>query len=325
MMYKERDMGFSMITTELYKASVDIKLLGFMDDLNMGRGNVKCSLSSDDLEYFINSVDKCIVDKADKDKNSYKTYCCVDGRKSKYDACGRQAGGNLSYILSGVLAESSVLKNDNEVSFKDMLQVLIEHGYRTIGLMPSSHTNDCAAANHLGTHIDSIINGEVNIASESTLNLIEEYLKRSYGNIVEQPADLSGIFSSENLHEIRNRAIATKAKLVKEKWSGSEYTEYVAKTNNQGIELLEETEHCEQSIILFFGKGKTISKAKLEELGLPEAFVITVDDCIETALSLMGQSGLKGFKKALTANICFQLAVANNVVDKNMPVIAIYA
>jgi hypothetical protein len=57
----------------------------------------------------------------------------------------------------------------------------------------------------------------------------------------------------------------------------------------------------------------------LLELGLGQAFVVNLDLINDMAVSLSGLEGQKGYSKALHALVAYQLAVASNLCNKNMP------
>jgi hypothetical protein len=241
------------------------------------------------------------------------TTCQIDG--SRPVARKRIAGAILSYDVAALVSKGSLEQSLAAAdSIYKKLADIEKFAKDTMGLAPSSHSGGCGAANGLINHLRVMNSENIAAATAAIIQLIEPAIQAEYDNNIYQ--------------EIAANADTLALQIEQANWDGNKFVASISEQDQAGVEQLEADKndqyhgHKEQSIILVYG-NKTLSKQKMIELGLGQAFVINIDLINDIAASLSGLEGQAGYSKALHALIAYQLAVASNLCNKNMPVFII--
>ncbi len=312
----EKKMATSVFAGETEQKVEPAVYIGNLSNLGLGReqDGITSNLSTENYGQYADLVTSYIVDIEDKNH-----IACIDGRFTSCQINGdkevsraRIAGGILSYDVAALLSRSSLadsLSSDDRVLEK--FSEVEKFANSTISIAPSSHSGGCGAANGLVDHLKAIKSDKIASASAAIFDLVN--------------ADINTSYNSYEYDEIANASTELAHILEAEGWEGNNFVEAVSHKEPGGVEQLEADPmdqyngHREQAIIIVRG-NKTISKNKLIELGLGQAFVVNVDLLNDIAVSLSGLQGKAGYSKALHSLVSFQLAVASNLCNKNMPI-----
>ena len=123
-------------------------------------------------------------------------------------------------------------------------------------------------------------------------------------------------YSEKSANEVKSRAAMTAYYLKSEGWDGATYVDGVVNDEPADVEdLIVNDEkfrgHQERGVVFVLSENKSVSEAKLQELGLGDWFVVTLNDSVQMAEAFAGQRGDEGKKQALIANLAKHLATAH--------------
>ncbi len=312
--------------------SIDDKLpqvtfLGRLRDF--GLGNPK-GIPSD----LATATDAELADYGDKllqtidDVNDPKHYACIDGRDCTANGDGsaannkrRQVGGTLLWLETAMNAGSSLLDDHDFSTGLEKAVHFINHKMTGLtGINPSAHSGGCGGANGAIDDNYAIANNPSIISAVKAVINIPAF------------SQTSGLeFDEASGQEVRRQALKTAGWLKSNSWNGDEQVEAVKQLGLENIEELKTDHdkfhgHKESSIILLLSRDgtKTISKAKLHNIGLGEAFAVNIDASINEANALSGDRGEEGKKQALIANLAKHMAVASRLASLDTPVFFVY-
>ena len=288
---------------------------------NLGLGKDQDGISSSLIEEDFNTYATKIASATTNIEDKYHI-ACIDGRCTicqingeKEVARSRIAGGILSYDVAAILSDSSLSKSlSDDDSIMDKFAEIEKFANVTLSIAPSSHSGGCGAANGLIDHLRIINSDKIAQSTAAVFDLVG--------------TDFKTEFSSNDYDQISTASVQLADELGQQQWSGNDFVSAISNREPSGVEQLDaDTEdrysgHKEQSIILVKG-NKTVSKRKLIELGLGQAFVININLVNDMAVSLSGLQGQSGYSKALHALVSYQLAVAANLCNKNMPIFVV--
>jgi hypothetical protein len=312
----EKKMSFPIFAGETEQKVGPAIYVCNLADIGLGRsqGGIESNLEQSSYERYALTVVDALVPVEDKNH-----VACIDGRCTICQINGddesvrmRIAGGILSYDIAALLSDSSLA--DSLSCYDSVYEKFIElekFSSDTLGILPSSHTGGCGADDGLISHLNKIDSEEVESASVSVLELLFSEL-----NTEQNQEDFSQLaVNAKNLAK----------ELAEAGWDGKKYVQNISEQDESGVEKLETNPldelngHNEQAILLVKG-NKTISKQKLLELGLGQAFVLNIDVIKRMSENLSGPDGLRGYYRAVQSLVAYQLAVAGNLCNKNMPI-----
>jgi hypothetical protein len=311
----EKNMALSVFAGETEQKVQPAQYIGNLNKIGLGQenGGITSNLTEQDFGTYAEAISFAVAEIDDKSH-----IACIDGRCTVCQINGeseavrsRIAGGILSYNIGALLSDVSLSKSLSETdSIMQQMHEIEKFALNTIGIKCSSHEGGCGAANGLIDHLKVVNSASIEASTEAVLELASDNFKTSY---------------DANAYEVVSENATKLAKdLESQHWQGNDFVNHASSEEPGGVEKLESDAshnfngHKEQSIILVTG-NKTISKRKLLELGLGQAFVVNLDLINDMAVSLSGLEGQKGYSKALHALVAYQLAVASNLCNKNMP------
>ncbi len=308
-------MAISIFAGETEQKVQAAQYIGNLSKIGLGQedGGISSNLSEQEFSQYAEAISSAVVEIVD---NSH--IACIDGRCTVCQINGekevvrsRIAGGILSYNIGALLSDGSLSKSlSNKDSILQQMNDIEKFAEDTMGIKCSSHEGGCGAANGLVSHLKVMSSPNIATATEAFIDLAGDSFKSCYDTSI--------------YNEISNKAVQLAEELESQNWQGDDFVNHASSEEPGGVEKLESDAshnfngHKEQSIILVTG-NKTISKRKLIELGLGQAFVVNLDLINDMAVSLSGLEGQKGYSKALHALVAYQLAVASNLCNKNMP------
>lgn len=260
--------------------------------------------------------------------DDFKHYACIDGRDCLTNSDGsaannkrRQVGGTLLWLETAMNAESSLLdSHDLSDGLENAVNVINGKMTELTGINPSAHSGGCGGAN-------GAIDDNYAIANiPAVINTVKAVMN------IPAMSQASGLEYDEVLgQEVRRQAFKTAGWLKNNGWNGDEQVEAVKQLGIENIEELKTDHdkfhgHKESSIILLLSRDgtNTISKTKLHNNGLGDAFVVNIDASINDAAALSGNRGEDGKKQALIANLAKHMAVASRLANLDTPVFFIH-
>jgi hypothetical protein len=311
----EKKMSFPIFAGETEQKVEPAIYVCNLADIGLGQpqGGIESKLDASEYERYATAVTDALVSVEDSNH-----VACIDGRCTICQVNGndesirmRIAGGILSYDIAALLSNSSLADSLSDCdSIYEKFIELEKFSADTLGIRPSSHTGGCGAADGLISHLNKIVSEEVEGASVSVLELLPE---------------LKTERNKEDFSQLSINAKNLVNELEEAGWDGKTYVQNISEQDESGVEKLETNPldefngHNEQAILLVKG-NKTISKQKLLKLGLGHAFVLNVDVIKRMAENLSGPDGIKGYYRAVQSLVAYQLAVAGNLCNKNMPI-----
>ncbi len=257
---------------------------------------------------------------------------CIDGRSCKCNSDGsaaeirrRQVAGtnlNTEVALNG---ESPLLEGEesDQLSVEELFAFVDDAYEKLTSVKPSAHLGGCGGAKGVVEDNEHMAeNGASVEVAEAIMNLksVADYSRLS--------------FTEEYGNKVRANAAKTAKRLKAGGYSGPAYIANVENENPAGVEDLEVDEadhefhgHQENAIVfvLSFSGKETLSKQKMEELGLGQAFVINIDASVDSAKALSRKDPNAAVDEdraaqLLIANIAKHAEVAHRLAHKLTPV-----
>jgi hypothetical protein len=293
--------------------------IGSLDELAIETsGLIESSLTNEEHQQLLADLCECF-------SNVEDTSClaCIDGRRvlknsdnSDYVTRYHQAGGDFAAAVTAILGGSAALPS--RVEGQSSIDAVNSAGKLTnklCGLERSSHSGGCGAANLAPRHLEAMNNPAVQNAAKAILELNSDFF------------EISDDIEINNIIEVvTSRAKELSNSLIEDGWDGKEYTNRATNKNARGVEILETADdpthgHHEQSIILIRDdKGRTLDERKMNELNLPDVFIIDLQASKQISKQLASIREREGYIENLTANILFHVAVASQLCGKSMKI-----
>jgi hypothetical protein len=306
-----------------------VRFIGRLQDLGIGNpSGIPSELADADNERLTEYGEK-IMESLD-DVTDLSHYGCIDGRFCKCNADGskpevrrRQVGGTGLLPEVALNSDASILDTIEDKDDVGNVVNVIEADYQAkTGVKRSAHLGRCGGV--LGAVVDNRAISE----NPAIMDTVEAIM--SLPEVIEY-TDVP--YDNKAAAHVSERAGMTADWLELHGWDGETYVDGVREEEPAGVEDLEVEDdeyggHKEPAIAIVVSRGevkKSLSEAKMKELGITAPFVINIDASVDMAEAMSGQQGEEGKKKALIANLAKHVAVANRLPSDKTPIFLLVA
>lgn len=268
---------------------------------------------------------------------------CIDGRfclhnhdHTDAEIRRRQVGGTGATTEIALNSGSSLLDGLEADDPNPSLAAICAHIDNAVtqktGIRRSAHTSGCAGIKEsVADSRNMAANGASVAVAEAVMGLepVATYSARFF-------EDGKGLeYTPERGEAVRARGPRTADVLEAGKWSGEQYVEATIDEEPVGVEDLDvgndENDafhgHKENAIVFVVSHDGTqaLSKEKMRELGLGQAFVVSIDASVDMSMAHAREEDDLSIRRdqasqAMIANIAKHAEVANRLAHSDMPV-----